>query len=122
MILLLYSIFAIYVSITLNSVIRKAMNDEPYENRLTSLISKEDYKLLNPRQPELEEGYSIKIEFSNTFPVVLPFLTDAYYKYTYIVTDAQTNEDIYGSLDSSVTIELSYTAFSVHISDVIEAP
>ncbi len=122
MILLLYSIFAIYVSITLNSVIRKAMNDEPYENRLTSLINKEDYELLNPRQPELEEGYSIKIEFSNTFPVVLPFLTDAYYKYTYIVTDAQTNEDIYGSLDSSVTIELSYTTFSVHISDVIEAP
>lgn len=118
----LYFIFAIYVSFTLNGVIRKAINDEPYENSLSCIINEEDYELLNPCQSELEIGRSTETDHSNTFPVVLPFLTDAYYKYSYTVTDINTNEVIYGSLDSHVTIKLDYTSFHIHISEVIEAP
>lgn len=120
--ILLYFVFAFYISITLNGVIKKAINDEPYNNSLNHIISANDYDIMNPRQPECEEGVSVEIERSNSFPIVFPFFSDAHFKYSYIVTDKNTNEVIYGSSDSHVTIKLDYTSFPVHISDIEKAP
>ena len=121
-VLILYIIFALCVSITLNGIIKKAINDEPYDNSLAYIVSEENYEFINPIQPECEEGITVETERSNTFPFVLPFFTDAYYRYTYIVTDTNTNEVVYGSVDGQVTIKLDYSSFPVHISDVIVAP
>lgn len=121
-VLLIYFIFAFYVSLTLNGVIKKAINDEPYDKSLNYIISEHDYEIMNPRQPELEEGIAVKTEQSNTFPFVLPFLTDAHFTYSYIVTDTNANEVVYGSLDSHVNIKLDFTSFLVHISDVEKTP
>lgn len=122
LVLILYFIFALCVSITLNGIIKKALNDEPYDNSLAYIVSEENYEYLNPIQPECEEGINVETKRSNTLPFVLPFFADAYYKYSYIVTDTNTNEVIYGSLDSHVTVKLDYNSFPVHISDVIVAP
>lgn len=120
--IILYFVFAFYISITLNGVIKKAINDEPYDNSLNHIISVDNYDVINPRQPECEEGATFEVERSNSFPIVFPIFTDAYFKYSYIVTDKDTNEVIYGSSNSHVTIKLEYTSFPVHISDIEKAP
>lgn len=58
---------------------------------------------------------------SNTFPFVLPFLTDAHFDYSYLVTDTNTDEVIYGG-NSQATLELNYTSFPVYISNVDISP
>jgi hypothetical protein len=119
---ILYLIFSIYVSITLNGIIKKALSDEPYDNQLSYVISEDDYEYINPRQPEFEEDINVKTEWSNTFPIVFPFLSDVHFKYSYTVTDVDTDEIIYGSLDSDVTIKLDYTFPKIHIANVEKAP
>lgn len=119
---LLYLIFSIYVSITINGIIKKALNDEPYNNQLNYIISEENYKRINPRQPECEENINVNTEWSNTFPIVFPFFTDVHFKYSYIVTDKNTNEIVYGSPDAHVSIKLDSTFPKIHVADVEEAP
>ena len=119
-IIVLYLMFAIYTSFTLNSIIERAFNDEPYN--LNYIINENNYKILNPRQPECEQGVDVKTEWSAVFPFVLPFITDAYFKYSYIVTDKNTDEVVYGSLDSHVTVKLDYTSFPCYICDVEKSP
>lgn len=122
LLLLLYSVFALYVSMTLDSVIKKAMNDEPYDDTIAGIISEEEYGFLNPRQPESEEGISIETERTNYPPFVLPFLTDANYVFSYTVTNRITNEVVYGTSQGHVTIRLSYQSFPVYITEVEVAP
>lgn len=118
----LYLLYSVYVSFALNKVVSKAINGEAYDDSLAYIISEQEYKSMNPRQPESEEGISFITERSNTIPLVLPFLTDAYYTFSYTVTDRITNEVVYGTPQCHVTVKLDYTAFPVHISEVIVAP
>lgn len=121
-ILVTYLLFALYVSVTLNGIIKKAFNNEPYNNNLRNIISEYDYSILNPRQPECEEKLKVKTECSNTFPFILPFLTDAYFMYSYTVTDTSTGEVVYDSPNSHVILKLDYTSFPTHIVDIENAP
>lgn len=118
----MYLLYSVYVSFALNTVVSKAINGEAYDDSLAHIISEQEYKSMNPRQPESEEGISFITERSNTIPLVLPFLTDAYYTFSYTVTDRITNEVVYGTPQCHVTVKLDYTAFPVHISEVIVAP
>lgn len=121
-VLLLYFIYTISVCATINGVIKKALNDESYDSSLSRIVGRDDYEIINPRQPELEEGLSVKTEASNSFPLVLPFITNARYTYSYTATDVNTDEVIYGALSAHVTVKLNYSAFPCYIEEVEEAP
>ena len=121
-VLLLYFIYAFCVSLTLDKVIKKAVNDEPYDDSLVSIISEKEYRFMNPRQPELEENIDAETERSSSIPFVLPFLTDADYIYSYTVTDENTNEVVYATTQGHVTLKLSYNSFQVYITEVEVAP
>ncbi|MGN0558228.1 MAG: hypothetical protein ACI4IS_02125 [Acutalibacteraceae bacterium] len=120
--MLLYFIYAFCVSLTLDKVIKKAVNDEPYDDSLVSIISEKEYRFMNPRQPELEENIDAETERSSSIPFVLPFLTDADYIYSYTVTDKNTNEVVYATTQGHVTLKLSYNSFQVYITEVEVAP
>lgn len=121
-VVILYLIYAICISIALNNIIAKAMNDEVYDSDLSYIINEANFDLMNPRQPECEEKFLVKTEFSNTFPLVLPFFTNAYYTFSYSVFDVKTDEIIYGTPLSHVTVKLKYNSFPCYIEDVEVAP
>ena len=122
LILFSYFIFSCYVSFTLNKVIKKALNNEPYDNSLINMISEEEYRFLNPKQIELEEGINSKVVCSNTLPFVLPYLTDAHYTFSYMVTNTDTDKVVYGTSKGHVVLNLDFNIFSVYISEVVVAP
>lgn len=119
---ILYLCYAIYLTAIINGVIQSALKDESYDNSLAYIISKEDYNIINPRQPELEEGIKVSTECSNTLPVVLPFITDVHYEYTYFVTDVNTGEVIYGSHNAGVVLKLDYHSFPARVVDADNLP
>lgn len=121
-VLILYLIYAIYISFTLNNIIKKAINDENYDSNLNYIINEDNFELMNPRQPESEENFLVETEGSNTFPLVLPFITNAYYAFSYSVFDVKTDEIIYGTPLGHVTVRLKYNSFPCYIEDVEVAP
>ena len=91
-------------------------------------ISVEEYNILNPKDLELEENKDIRRDCFVSFPLVLPFFTDAYFSYNYIVhdnngIDADTGDDvIYGSYEANAKLKLSLKAFPSYIEEVIFSP
>lgn len=121
-VLSLYIAMCIYTSFTIYNVVDKALKNTPYSNDISKNINKQNYDFINPIQPELEENSTVAKEISHTIPFVLPFITNAHYSYTYIVTNVDTGEDIYGSVDANVDLKLDYNFLNISVADVEFSP
>lgn len=119
--LFLYCLLASCISMTIKAVVNNAFNNMDYNGVIGIVIDEENYDLIKPIQPELEEGLIVKKLSWNSFPVVLPFFTDAYYIYIYLVFDTDTNENIY-SLTGIATVKYDFNDFRFRISDIEIAP
>ena len=123
-----YIIYSLSVSIELYIIINEAFSDKKYDGIVTSYISEEEYNILNPKDSELEENKDIRRDCFVTFPLVLPFFTDAYFTYNYIVHDNNGidpdtgNDVIYGSYEADAKLKLSLKAFPSYIEEVIYSP
>lgn len=117
----LYCLLASSVSMTINTVVNNAFNNVDYNSVIGIVIDEENYDSIKPIQLELEEGLIVKKLSWNSFPVVLPFFTDAYYIYIYLVFNTETNENIY-ALTGVATVKYDFNDFHFCISDVEIAP
>lgn len=117
--ILLYAGYALYISFTLNDVIQKAIKQEPYNKSVENVISEEDYKTLIPFDEDGESMLEEEVtEYGNTFPIIFPFITDAYFRYTYLQPGEYNVSDAF----SSAAVKLNYSKFPFCISDVEISP
>lgn len=119
---MLYVVIASFISNSLHILVVRAMNNLPYRETSYLTIDKKDYELMNPIDTDLEEDIHVRKFLFSSYPIILPFLTDAHYFYTYVVTDKENNEVIYGSFCSYVTVRLDFKNLNINISDVEISP
>ena len=113
--LVLYLIFAICASITVNNVVKDAMNYKPFTHNNTT--SEYVYNLLNPAKKNLEEGINIEI-LETTTPVIIPFTNMVRYEFTFKYADDTSDEPFCSTVAVVVATRPNIKKFNIYIYDI----